>query len=251
MNVLRNKKAVVVGASSGVGWATTKALLLEGARVTAVGRSADRLSRLRGELGEGIETVQADACEPTFAERLLRDVRPDLLVLTAGVVPHLAPISQQTWESFSKVWNADMQAAFHFVKAALTLPLGRDAVVIIVSSGAAIAGSPLSGGYAGAKRMQWLLVDYAQALADAEGLGIRFLAVIPKQFIEGTAIGEVAAEAYGARKGLSAAEVMRRFDAPLDPPKVAAAILSGLRGDVPREVTAVAVTGKAVEHIAP
>lgn len=249
MDALRGKTAIVIGASSGVGRATAKALLVEGVRVVGVARGADGLARLRSECPEGLDTVQGDAAEPALADRLLRERGPDLVVLAAGAVPRLAPISEQTWESFSQAWMADTQAAFHLVKAALTVPLRPGAAVVIVSSGAAIAGSPLSGGYAGAKRMQWLVAQYAQELSDARGLGIRFLALLPKQFIEGTRIGTTAAEAYGARKGMSGAEVMRRFALPLDPPKVAVAILAVLRGELPPGVTAMAVTGKGLEAI--
>ncbi len=57
---------------------------------------------------------------------------------------------------------------------------------LIVSSGAALAGSPLSGGYAGAKRMQMLLAGYLQRAADARELGIRFVALAPRQFLVGS-----------------------------------------------------------------
>jgi hypothetical protein len=44
--------------------------------------------------------------------------------------------------------------AFNFCKAALLRPLPAGALVVLISSGAALAGSPISGGYAGAKRTQ-------------------------------------------------------------------------------------------------
>ena len=103
-----------------------------------------------------------------------------------------------------------------------------------MSSGAAIEGSPLSGGYAGAKRMQWLLADYAQQLSTKRQLGIRFLAVLPSQLIEGTEIGSDAAATYGAVRGMSAADLLKRlWKVPLDVDKVAAAIVGALRGDSP------------------
>ena len=92
--------------------------------------------------------------------------------------------------------TADTQAAFRLLKAALTLPLAAGSTVAIVSSGAAVAGSPLSGGYAGAKRTQWLMAEYAQEVSDAKELGIHFLAVLPRQLIEGTEIGATAAANY-------------------------------------------------------
>jgi NADP-dependent 3-hydroxy acid dehydrogenase YdfG len=250
MTSLRGKSAVVTGGSSGVGKATVKALISEGVRVTAVARGADRLRALEAEVGDGLVTLQGDTADPAFAERLLRDLRPDLVVQAAGVTPRMGRLDELDWESFSETWNADLKASFHFMKQALTLPLASGSSVVVVSSGAAIQGSPLSGGYAGAKRMQWLLASYAQKVSDARKLGIRMLAVLPVQFIEGTAIGARAAAAYGAMNGISADEVMKRFDVPLDAGKVASAIVTALRGEVPAGVTAIKVSGTGIESLA-
>lgn len=250
MTPLRDKAALVIGASSGVGRATVKALLAGGASVVAVARGAEALNALAAETDRPIHTVAADAADPATAERLLRDFRPQLVVLAAGVHPHMAPIDEQTWETFSQAWHGDTQEAFHLVRAALALPLAAGSMVAIVSSGAAIAGSPLSGGYAGAKRMQWLLAEYAQEVADAKQLGIRFFAVVPRQLIVGTKIGTAAATGYGSQNGLSAAEFLkRRWNVPLDADKVAAAITGGLRGELADGIAAIAVTGEGVEAL--
>jgi NAD(P)-dependent dehydrogenase (short-subunit alcohol dehydrogenase family) len=247
---LEGKTAVVIGASSGVGKATVKALLSAGTRVTAVARGGDGLARLRSELGSPLELRQADAAEAGAAEGLLRELRPDFVVLTAGVRPQMAAIDEMSWDAFAEPWNSDTRAAFELTRAALRQPLREGSSVVLVSSGAAINGSYLSGGYAGAKRMQWLLAGYAQKIADARKLGIRFLAILPKQLIEGTAIGARASAAYGAAQAISAAEFMKRFDVPLDCDKVAAAIVGGLLGEVGRDLTALGVTGTGVEPLA-
>jgi 3-oxoacyl-[acyl-carrier protein] reductase len=69
--------------------------------------------------------------------------------------------------------------------------------VVIVSSGAGVNpnGSPMSGGYAGTKRMQMFLAGYFQQAADARKLGIRFVALAPMQFLAGTRTGEAATAA--------------------------------------------------------
>jgi NAD(P)-dependent dehydrogenase (short-subunit alcohol dehydrogenase family) len=250
MNSLQGKTAVVIGASSGVGSATVKRLVSEGASVVAVARGAERLRALSGEFDGALRTVQADATDPKTAERLLREFKPQVVVLAAGVRPQMGTIDQFDWETFSAAWNADTQAAFHLLKAALTIPLAAGSTVAIVSSGAAVAGSPLSGGYAGAKRMQWFMADYAQDVSDAKKLGIRFFAVLPRQLIEGTEIGTAAAANYGAAQGLSAADFLRRrWNVPLDADKVGAAIAGGLRGDIAEGVTAIGVTGEGVESL--
>jgi NAD(P)-dependent dehydrogenase (short-subunit alcohol dehydrogenase family) len=247
MTSLRGKCAVVTGGSSGVGKATVKALISEGVRVTAVARDADRLRALAAE--PGVSTLAADASDPALAERVVRELRPDLVVLVAGATPPMGSVEELDWAAFSEIWNTDLQSSFHFVKQALRLPLAPGSTIVIVSSGAAINGSFLSGGYAGAKRMQWLLAGYAQKVSDAKKLGIRTIAVLPKQLIEGTTIGARAAAAYGAWNGISAEQFMKRFDAPLDTTKVAAAIVGALGGAVPVEVNAIAVTGAGLEHL--
>ncbi len=247
---LQGKTAVVIGASAGVGKATARSLLAAGARVTAVARTSEGLAALRAELGPRLETLQADATEVGTAERLLGELRPDFVVLTAGVRPQMGAIDELSWEAFSEAWTLDAKAAFHLVQASLRLPLCDGSVVAIVSSGAAINGSYLSGGYAGAKRMQWLLAGYAQKIADAKKLRIRFLAVLPKQLIEGTAIAALASEGYGKALAIPPADYMKRFDVPLDCDKVAAAIVTGLRGELAANLTAIAVTGTGIEPLA-
>lgn len=247
---LEGKTAVVIGASSGVGKATAKSLLAAGARVTAVARKQVGLSALRAELGSHLETLAADAADAGTAQRLLGELRPELVVLTAGVRPQMGGVDELSWEAFTEAWTSDTKAAFHLVQAALRLPLRHGSVVAVVSSGAAINGSYLSGGYAGAKRMQWWLAGYAQKIADAKGLGLRFLAVLPKQLIEGTAIAALGSEGYGKALGIAPAEYMKRFDVPLDADKVAAAIVTGLRGELEAHLTAIAVTGTGIEPLA-
>lgn len=250
MKSLKDKSAVVIGASSGVGLATVKQLVSEGASVVAVVRGRDGLDAVAAEFDGAVRTVQADATDSSTAEWLLREYKPQLVVLAAGVRPQMGTLDEFSWETFSIPWNADTLAAFLLLKAALTLPLAAGSTVAIVSSGAAVGGSPLSGGYAGAKRMQWFMAEYAQEVSDAKKLDIRFFAVLPRQLIEGTEIGTTAAANYGATQGLSAAEFLkRRWKVPLDVDKVGAAIVGALRGDLADGVAAIGVTGEGVEPL--
>jgi hypothetical protein len=85
--------------------------------------------------------------------------------------------------------------------------------------------------------MQMFLAGYLQRTADARELGIRFVALAPRAFLVGTAIGEAAAAAYGAETG------------PLDPAGVARAILSIASGEEHRDATLLGVTDKGLEVI--
>jgi NAD(P)-dependent dehydrogenase (short-subunit alcohol dehydrogenase family) len=214
------QRALVIGAGSGVGHATASALTAAGASVLAAGR-------------------ERDATDPAQVAALLAEADPDLVVVAAGARPRMASIEDQSWETFSTPWNVDVKIAFEVGRAALARPLRPGSTVLIVSSGAGlnVGGSPLSGGYAGAKRMQMFLAAYLQRAADARGLGIRFVSLAPRQLLAGTAIGEAAAAAYGAQIG------------PLDPAGVARAILSIASGEEHREATVLGVTDKGLEAI--
>jgi NAD(P)-dependent dehydrogenase (short-subunit alcohol dehydrogenase family) len=225
------QRALVVGAGSGVGHATASALTAAGARVVAAGS-------------------ERDATDPTQVAALLDEADPDLVVVAAGTRPRMAAIEEQSWESFSAPWNVDVKIAFEVGRAALDRPLRSGSTVVIMSSGAGLDGSPQSGGYAGAKRTQMFLAGYLQRAADARELGIRFVALAPRQLLAGTVIGEAAAAAYGAESGESAeAYMQRRFPVPLDAGGVARAILSIASGEEHREATVLTVTAKGLEAI--
>ena len=224
------QRALVIGAASGVGKATASALSAAGAQVLAAGR-------------------ERDATDPEQVAALLAEADPDLVVVAAGARPRMAAIEEQTWESFSAPWNVDVKIAYEVGRAALARPLRPESTVVIVSSGAGLRGSPLSGGYAGAKRMQMFLAGYLQRAADARELGIRFVALAPLQFLEGTRIGEAAAAAYGAAVGESAESYMKSWPVPLDPAGVARAILSIAAGDEHRDTPVLGVTGEGLEQL--
>jgi len=202
------RRALVIGGGGEVGRATVAALSAVAGEVVATGR-------------------ERDATVPDQVGALLAETDPDVVVVAAGARPRLAAIDEQTWESFSAVWDVDVKIAFEVGRAALARPLRPGATVVIVSSGAALGGSPLSGGYAGAKRMQMFLAQYLQRASDGRGLGIRFVAVVPQQLIAGTPIGVAAAAAYGHEQGETVEAYMsRRFPAPLTPAGVAEAIVA-------------------------
>ena len=92
----------------------------------------------------------------------------------------MRPIHRQTWQTFSRNWEVDVQHVFNWTREALLLPLEPGSVVIAISSGAAINGSPLSGGYAGAKATIRFIASYAAAESGRNALGIRFTAVLPQ-----------------------------------------------------------------------
>ncbi|HWB74332.1 MAG TPA: SDR family oxidoreductase [Nannocystaceae bacterium] len=246
MTTLKDKKALVLGASSGIGRATLEALASQGMQVCGVARDRERLERITREAPGRVTAQAGDATSAAFVEELIHAWDPDLVVLCTGVHPRLARIDEHTWESFSAPWHADVKATFVLGQAALRTPMRSGTRVVIVSSGAAIAGSPMSGGYAGSKRTQWFMSTYLQSVSDARGLGIRFNVVVPRQLVAGTEIAEDASRAYAQTTGQDQATYMKRFGTPLMADGVAAAILAIARGDEGTQHAALAVTGEGV-----
>ena len=170
-NEISGATAIVTGASRGFGRGIAAALTKAGARVTGVARDGGQLAEVRAELGESFTPVTGDAADPALAGQLIDAYRPDLLVLNAGATPLLRPIQRHTWETFGRTWDVDVRHAFGWVREALLAPLAPGSTVITMSSGAALAGSPLSGGYAGAKAAIRFLTAYAASEAERDGLG--------------------------------------------------------------------------------
>ncbi len=138
--------------------------------------------------------------DPTVAGSLLDRYQPTAVILVAGASPLLRPLQHHTWETFSVNWHTDVRIAFHWVREALLKPLRPGSRVIVISSGAALQGSPLSGGYAGAKATQRFISAYAQDEATRAGLGITFSAILPR-ITPLTDLGQPAVRAYAARSG--------------------------------------------------
>jgi 3-oxoacyl-[acyl-carrier protein] reductase len=56
------------------------------------------------------------------AGRLLERHDPQAVVVVACASPHLSPLQEQTWETFSVNWHTDVQIAFHWLRAVLLSP---------------------------------------------------------------------------------------------------------------------------------
>jgi NAD(P)-dependent dehydrogenase (short-subunit alcohol dehydrogenase family) len=216
---LKGTRALVTGASRGFGRAIAIALHAAGADVVAVARNAEQLERLRQEVDGSMEVVAADAADPVVAGSLIEQYRPKTLILNAGAQPLLRPIQYQTWQTFSRNWDVDVQHAFHWIREALLVPLAPGSTVIAMSSGAAQFGSPVSGGYAGAKATIRFMAGYAADESSRAGLGIRFVSVLPR-LTHATELGAAAVAAYAKRSGTTVDEYVRNQGQSLTPEHV-------------------------------
>ena len=247
MTKLTGRTTLVVGASRGLGRGVAEAFLAAGAPVVAVARQTGPLADLAAG-NAALRVEAADASDPMVAGRLLDEHRPDVLALIAGATPLLRPLHHHTWETFSVNWQTDVRIAFHWLREALLKPLRPGSRVVIVSSGAALFGSPLSGGYAGAKATQRFIAAYAQDESNRAGLGITFTAVLP-QITPLTDLGRPAVRAYAARRGMSEEEYVRQNGEPLSPEAAGAALVELVRSDVSTAAPAYLLTGAGLRSL--
>jgi NAD(P)-dependent dehydrogenase (short-subunit alcohol dehydrogenase family) len=241
---LIDRTAIVVGASRGLGRGVASALVAAGADVAAVARNADDLGELGREAGV-VRTEAVDATDPDVARRLLERHEPNLVVVVAGASPPLLPLQQQTWETLSVNWNADVRIAFNWLQAILLKPLAPGSRIILFSSGAALKGSPLSGGYAGAKATQRFLVAYAQEEARRAGLDLSFTVLMPR-LTPRTELGRPAVRAYAQLAGQTDAEYLAQMGAPVTPEGAGAAVLELVLAEPSTLAAAYMLTGAGV-----
>jgi NAD(P)-dependent dehydrogenase (short-subunit alcohol dehydrogenase family) len=226
---LSDKATIVVGASRGLGRGIATAFAEAGAPVVAVSRTAATFPEPSNGAGR-VRPEVADAGDATVPARLLDRHDPEVVIVVAGAHPHMRPLQEQTWETFSVNWEADVRIAFGWLREALLRPLRPGGRVVVVSSGAAIGGSPLSGGYAGAKATQRFITGYAQDEAERAGLGITFTTVLPR-FAPVTGIGGPAVQAYAARAGQSVDDYLRELGPVLTPEIAGAALVDLVQAD--------------------
>lgn len=212
---LKDKKVVVTGGSRGLGLGLVEALVDHGAEITVVARQSEALEAVRSRLK--VAALAADITDGAAAHRILAEVRPEILLLNAGAKPPMARLDQISWSDFTAPWEHDVKAGLHWLQSALNLPLAAGSRVLVVSSGAAVGGSPMSGGYGGAKRMLWFMAKYANRVSEQRGLGIRFQTILPRQMVLGTGIGDTAAGAYAQAMGITPEAFVARFGAPMPP----------------------------------
>jgi NAD(P)-dependent dehydrogenase (short-subunit alcohol dehydrogenase family) len=244
---LSGMTTIVVGASRGLGRGIATAFAEAGAPVVAVARTPATFAEPAKGAGK-IQFEVADASDATVAGSLIDRYEPEALILVAGASPLLRRLQDHTWETFSVNWHTDVRIAFHWLREALLKPLRPGSRVVVISSGAALAGSPLSGGYAGAKATQRFITGYAQDEAKRAGLGITFTAVLPR-LTPLTDLGGPAVRAYAARSGQSEEEYLGQFGEPLSPEVAGAAVVQLVRADAASVSPGYLLTGDGLQAL--
>ncbi|PYS04258.1 MAG: oxidoreductase [Acidobacteria bacterium] len=147
MGRLSGKVAVITGGNSGIGLATAKRFVEEGAEVVITGRRQKELDEAAATIGKNVTAVQGDVLHPEDLDRLYATVREkhghiDILFANAGV-GSLAPLGTISEEHFDREFGINVKGVLFTVQKAL--PLIKDGGSIILNS--SIAGQKGLGGF--------------------------------------------------------------------------------------------------------
>ena len=147
MGRLSGKVAVITGGNSGIGLATAKRFVEEGAEVVITGRRQKELDEAAATIGKNVTAVQGDVLHPEDLDRLYATVREkhghiDILFANAGV-GSLAPLGTISEEHFDREFGINVKGVLFTVQKAL--PLIKDGGCIILNS--SIAGQKGLGGF--------------------------------------------------------------------------------------------------------
>ena len=188
---LDDRIALITGGSSGIGLATAKLFIAEGARVIITGRSQDALNAAVAELGDRAVGIQGDVARLEDLDRLYREVderfgRIDVLFVNAGIAPFV-PFEQVTEEHFDQLLDVNLKGAYFTIQKALPL-LSDGASIILNASVVASSGIPNTSVYSATKAA---VRSFGRTLASELGpRGIRVNTLSPR-LIETPLIGKL------------------------------------------------------------
>lgn len=176
------KTAIVTGATSGIGEATTRALAGAGWQVIVTGRRADRLAALADELGDGIHPAVFDVRDEAALDEALAALPDrfrgiDLLVNNAGLALGTAPAQRADLEQWRTMIDTNVTALVSVTHRLLPGLIERKGGVVNIGS---VAGTyPYTGGnvYGGTKAF---VQQFTLALrSDLHGTGVRVSTIDP------------------------------------------------------------------------
>lgn len=180
MNKLSGKTALITGGSSGIGLASAKLFLAEGARLAITGRDPERLETARQQLGDDTLAVVSEAGCLNEIEALLDQVGQhfptlDVLFLNAGIAEP-TPLELTTEDQFDRIMRVNFKGVFFTIQKALPM-LKPGASIIVTTSITNRSGTPNFSVYAASKAA---LRSMVQSLGlTLIGQGIRVNAINP------------------------------------------------------------------------
>jgi NAD(P)-dependent dehydrogenase (short-subunit alcohol dehydrogenase family) len=154
MGKLQGKVAVITGGTSGIGLATAKRFVAEGAHVFIMGRRRAELDTAVKQIGAKVTGVQGDIAKLADLDRLYQKVKEteggiDVIFANAGV-GEVAPLGAISTEHFDQVFNVNVRGTLFTVQKALPL-LRNGGSIILTGSIASVKGLPGFGVYSASK----------------------------------------------------------------------------------------------------
>ncbi len=232
MQIDGQTRAIVTGASQGIGRATALALAARGATIGLVSRGADGLTALAAEIGDRAVELPADvgdreAIESAVAAFTERTGGVELLVANAGIARY-APFVDQDPEDVDQMVRTNVTGTINTVRAGLgpMMDRGRGHIVVI-SSGAALRAFPWAAVYGATKAAN---KGFAEAIRhELSGTGVSMTTVFP---------GEVKTELHAEAAQLPD---WRDSEGAIGADEVAAALVEAVESDrrevhIPRAV---------------
>ncbi|WP_111414993.1 SDR family NAD(P)-dependent oxidoreductase [Billgrantia lactosivorans] len=180
MGRLEGKIAVITGGNSGIGLATAKRFVAEGAEVFITGRRQEELDRAVETIGSGVTAVQGDVSRLDDLDRLFATVRAksgriDILFANAGLGT-LAPLGTIDEASFDLTFDVNVKGTLFTVQKALPL-MQAGGSIILTGSTTGSTGTPAFSVYSATKAA---IRNFARSWAlDLKGTGIRVNVLSP------------------------------------------------------------------------
>jgi NAD(P)-dependent dehydrogenase (short-subunit alcohol dehydrogenase family) len=136
MGKLDGKVAVITGGNTGIGLATAKLFVAEGAHVYITGRRQEKLDEAVAEIGSNVTGVQGDVANQADLDRLYEQVKAghgklDIIFANAGAAEH-GPLGKITEEHFDRMFNGNVKGMVFTIQT--LLPLIQDGSSIILTS---------------------------------------------------------------------------------------------------------------------
>ena len=160
---LSGRRALVTGASGGIGGAIAKGLHAQGCHVVLAGRRREALDELAAELGTRCDVVTGDVADAAAADALVAAADPvDILVNNAGITRDMLALrlKDADWQA---VLDTNLSGAFRLSRAALKGMIKRRfGRIVSITSIVGVTGNPGQANYAAAKAG---LIGMSKALA--------------------------------------------------------------------------------------
>ncbi len=180
MSKLAGKVALVTGGNGGIGLATAKRFVAEGATVFITGRRKEQLDEAIREIGQGAIAIQGDISNLADLDRMFATIREhsgrlDILFANAGL-GELVPLGQITEAHFDKTFDVNVRGTLFTVQKALPL-MRAGGSIILTGSTTGSMGTPAFSVYSATKAA---IRNFARSWAlDLKGTGIRVNVLSP------------------------------------------------------------------------